>query len=141
VSFGNLRLAIPVENRKVSVVSIQRTSKAEQIMPQVPDVLEGNGYILFGPPRLPPDQTQPESDWSASGACRPWRGKEVARLKHERRALPEHACAAKRPLTWHEEEQLLAWYCDKVEGLLDAGRGACWLSKGQLATLVANLAP
>jgi REP-associated tyrosine transposase len=64
--------------------------------------------------------------------------REVARLKHERSAVIEHAHAAKRPLTWHEEEQLLAWYCDKVEGLLDAGHGACWLSNGQVAKLVAN---
>jgi type I restriction enzyme R subunit/putative DNA methylase len=41
-------------------------------------------------------------------------------------------------LTWHEEGQLLAWYCDKVEGLLDAGHGACWLSKPSVADLVAD---
>ena len=35
---------------------------------------------------------------------------EVARLKHERRVILEQARAAKSPLTWHEEEQLLAWY-------------------------------
>jgi len=63
---------------------------------------------------------------------------EVARLKHERLAILEQARAARSPLTWHEEEQLLAWYCDKVEALLDAGRGACWLSKPEVADLVAN---
>jgi REP element-mobilizing transposase RayT len=63
---------------------------------------------------------------------------EVARLKHERMVILEHARAAKRPLTWHEEQQLLAWYCDKVEALLDAGHGACWLSKPEVADLVAN---
>src|SRR2546426_12082151 len=51
---------------------------------------------------------------------------EVARLKHEREIMLEQAYAAKRPLTWHEEQQLLAWYCDKVEALLDAGIGTCW---------------
>ena len=61
---------------------------------------------------------------------------EVARLKHERRVILEQARAAKSPLTWHEEEQLLAWYCDKVEALLDAGNGACWLSKPEIADLV-----
>ena len=61
---------------------------------------------------------------------------EIARLKHERQAILEQAHAAKRPLTWHEEQQLLAWYCDKVEALLDAGRGACWLSKPEIADLV-----
>jgi REP element-mobilizing transposase RayT len=64
--------------------------------------------------------------------------REVARLKHERQVILEQARAAKSPLTWHEEEQLLAWYCDKVEGLLDAGHGACWLSKSEVADLVAD---
>jgi putative DNA methylase len=63
---------------------------------------------------------------------------EVARLKHERKVILEQARAAKRPLTWHEEQQLLAWYCDKVEALLDAGHGACWLSKPEIADLVAG---
>jgi len=55
---------------------------------------------------------------------------EIVRLKHERNLLLEQARAARSPLTWHEEEQLLAWYCDKVEALLAeptgdrrAGRG------------------
>jgi len=61
---------------------------------------------------------------------------EVARLKHERRVILEQGRAAKSPLTWHEEQQLLAWYCDKVEALLDAGHGACWLSKPEIADLV-----
>ena len=34
---------------------------------------------------------------------------EVARLKQERKVILEQARAAKSPLTWHEEEQLLAW--------------------------------
>lgn len=63
---------------------------------------------------------------------------EVARLKNERRVILEQARAAKSPLTWHEEQQLLAWYCDKVEALLDAGHGACWLSKPEIADLVAG---
>ena len=63
---------------------------------------------------------------------------EVARLKQERQAIIEQARAARSPLTWHEEEQLLAWYCDKVESLLDAGHGACWLSQPDVADLVAG---
>ncbi len=63
---------------------------------------------------------------------------EIVRLKHERKTILEQARAARSPLTWHEEEQLLAWYCDKVEALLDAGRGACWLSKTEVAELVAR---
>jgi REP element-mobilizing transposase RayT len=63
---------------------------------------------------------------------------EIARLKHERRVILEQSRAAKSPLTWHEEQQLLAWYCDKVEALLDAGHGACWLSKPDVADLIAG---
>jgi REP element-mobilizing transposase RayT len=63
---------------------------------------------------------------------------EIARLKHDRAAILETARAAKRPLTWHEDQELLAWYCDKVEALLDAGRGACWLSRPDVAGLVAD---
>ncbi len=63
---------------------------------------------------------------------------EVARLKHERKVILEQARAAKSPLTWHEEQQLLARYCDKVEALLDAGLGACWLSKPEISDLVAD---
>ncbi|MCO5053605.1 MAG: transposase [Verrucomicrobiae bacterium] len=62
---------------------------------------------------------------------------EVVRLKHERKVILEQARAAKSPLTWHEEQQPLAWYCDKVEALLDAGHGTCWLSKPEIADLVA----
>ena len=63
---------------------------------------------------------------------------EIVRLKQERQAILEQSRAAKRPLTWHEEQQLLAWYCDRVESLLDAGRGACWLSQPAVADLVAD---
>ena len=63
---------------------------------------------------------------------------EVARLKNERKIILEQARAAKSPLTWYEEQQLLAWYCDKVEALLDAGHGSCWLSKPEIANLVAD---
>ena len=63
---------------------------------------------------------------------------EVARLKHERKVILEQARAAKSPLTWHEEQQLLAWYCDKVEAFLDAGHGSCWLSNPEIADRVAN---
>jgi REP element-mobilizing transposase RayT len=63
---------------------------------------------------------------------------EVARLKHERNTLIEQAHTAKSPLTWHEEQDLLAWYCDKVEALLNAGHGTCWLSKPEVADHVAT---
>jgi REP element-mobilizing transposase RayT len=64
--------------------------------------------------------------------------REVIRLKRERAAILEQAKAAKRPLTWHEEQELLTWYCNRVEALLDAGHGACWLSKPEVADLVAD---
>src|SRR5579859_1935502 len=70
------------------------------------------------------------------GDCLP--SGEIARLKHERQTILRQSRAAKRPLTWHEERQLLAWYCDKVEAQLDAGKGACWLSEPQVAELVAT---
>ena len=61
---------------------------------------------------------------------------EIAQLKHERQVIIEQARAAISPLPWHEEQQLLAWYCDQVEALLDAGHGACYLSKPEVADLV-----
>jgi REP element-mobilizing transposase RayT len=63
---------------------------------------------------------------------------EIARLKHEHTVIVDQARAARRPLTWHEERQLLAWYCQKVESLLDAGRGSCWLNQPEVADLVAT---
>jgi hypothetical protein len=63
---------------------------------------------------------------------------EIARLKRERQAIVEEAFARRAPLTWHEEQQLLAWYCDKVEALLDAGAGACWMRQHEIAELVTN---
>jgi REP element-mobilizing transposase RayT len=48
------------------------------------------------------------------------------------------AIATRAPLTWHEEQQLLAWYCDKVESLLDSGAGACWLRKAAIADMAAS---
>ncbi len=62
---------------------------------------------------------------------------EVARLKRERWVILEQARTARRPLTWHEEQQLLTWYCDKVEELLDASHGACWLNHPEIARLTA----
>ena len=63
---------------------------------------------------------------------------EVDRLVRERAALLADALAHKRPLTWHEEQQLWAWYSEQVERLLDAGHGACWLRRAEVAELVAQ---
>ena len=63
---------------------------------------------------------------------------EVDRLVRARAALLAGALAHKRPLTWHEEQELWAWYSEKVERLLDAGYGGCWLRREDVAGLVAN---
>jgi len=62
----------------------------------------------------------------------------VLRLKAEREALLQHALAAKRPLTWHEQEDLFRWYSSRVDAYLDAGHGDCWLRQTKLADLVAD---
>ena len=63
----------------------------------------------------------------------------ILRLKREREAIIQHALAAKRPLTRREEQQLFAWYSDKVEALLDAGMGSCWLGRPEVADLLAGV--
>ena len=45
---------------------------------------------------------------------------------------------AKRPLTWQEEQQLFLWYSERVEAYLDAGSGACWLRRPDIADPVAG---
>jgi|GEM_PF-542603 len=62
----------------------------------------------------------------------------LLRFKQERQAILQHATAAKRPLTWHEEQELFRWYSNRVDKYLDAGHGACYLSDSQLADLVAD---
>ena len=62
----------------------------------------------------------------------------VLKLKHEREAIIQSAMAAKRPLTWQEEQQLFIWYSERVEAFLDAGAGACWLRRPEIADLVAG---
>jgi REP element-mobilizing transposase RayT len=62
----------------------------------------------------------------------------VEKLKHEREAILQQALAATRPLTWHEEQQLFAWYSERVEVFLDAGSGECWLRRTEIADLVAR---
>jgi len=62
----------------------------------------------------------------------------IENLKHERNVLLEQALAGRRPLTWHEQQQLFLWYSDRVEAYLDAGTGACWLKRPIIANLVAG---
>jgi REP element-mobilizing transposase RayT len=62
----------------------------------------------------------------------------LIRLKQERNAVLQQAAAAKRPLTWHEQEELFRWYSSRVDKYLDAGHGTCWLRNPSLAQIVVN---
>lgn len=62
----------------------------------------------------------------------------IVELKHAREATLLGARAQGRPLSWHDERQLFLWYSEKVEAVLDAGRGACWLNQPSVGELVAN---
>ncbi|MDA1275083.1 MAG: transposase [Verrucomicrobia bacterium] len=60
----------------------------------------------------------------------------LIRFKQERDAVLVQAKAAKRPLTWHEQEELFRWYSSRVDKYLDAGQGTCYLRDSALADLV-----
>jgi REP element-mobilizing transposase RayT len=60
------------------------------------------------------------------------------KFKQEREQILAQARAAKRPLTWHEQEELFRWYSERVDNYLDTGRGDCWLRQRAIADLVAN---
>ena len=62
----------------------------------------------------------------------------LLRFKQERDAILQQALAAKRPLTWHEQEDLFRWYSSRVDKYLDAGHGVCHLRDPELADLVAG---
>jgi len=62
----------------------------------------------------------------------------LQQLKQERETLMAQALAAKRPLSWHEQEELFRWYSSRVDRYLDAGHGDCWLRQPDLATLMAQ---
>ncbi|MCX6927930.1 MAG: transposase, partial [Verrucomicrobia bacterium] len=62
----------------------------------------------------------------------------LLRFKQERNAILQHALAAKRPLTWHEQDELFRWYSNRVDKYLDAGHGVCYLRDPGLADLVAE---
>ncbi len=65
-------------------------------------------------------------------------GPVLVRLKAERENIVQQAFAAKRPLTWHEQEELFRWYSARVDKYLDAGPGDCWLRQPAIARLVAD---
>ncbi|MGZ4962629.1 MAG: hypothetical protein ACXWC8_08760, partial [Limisphaerales bacterium] len=62
----------------------------------------------------------------------------VLRLKRERDIIIKQAAEAKRPLTWHEQEQLFRWYGTRVDKYLDEGHGPCHLRTPQFAQLVCD---
>jgi len=62
----------------------------------------------------------------------------LLRFRLERDHILEHAQAAKRPLTWHEQEDLFRWYSERVDNYLDRGHGDCWLKQPQIAGLVVS---
>ena len=62
----------------------------------------------------------------------------LLRFKQEREAILSHALAAKRPLTWHEQEDLFRWYSDRVDRYLDGGHGECHLRRPAFANVVAS---
>ena len=62
----------------------------------------------------------------------------LEQLKRERELIVAQATAAKRPLTWHEQEELFRWYSSRVDSHLDAGQGECFLRQPAVADLVAG---
>ena len=62
----------------------------------------------------------------------------LLQFKQEREAILKHALAAKRPLTWQEQEELFRWYSARVDKYLDEGRGDCWMRRPEIADLVAG---
>ena len=62
----------------------------------------------------------------------------LTQFKQERDTILAQAEAAKRPLTWHEQEELFRWYSDRVDKYLDAGHGTCYLRDPALADIVAG---
>jgi len=62
----------------------------------------------------------------------------LLKLKAEREAIIAQALAARRPLTWHEQEELFRWYSSRVDKYLDAGHGQCWLRRPEIAEVVAG---
>jgi REP element-mobilizing transposase RayT len=62
----------------------------------------------------------------------------LVRFKVEREVILAQAQAAKRPLTWREQEELFRWYSSRVDKYLDEGRGECWLAQTDVAKLISG---
>ena len=64
-------------------------------------------------------------------------GAVLLKFKAERETILQQALAAKRPLSWAEQEELFRWYSTRVDHYLDAGHGVAWLRQPALAALMA----
>ena len=62
----------------------------------------------------------------------------LLQFKAEREAIIANALAARRPLTWREQQELFTWYSTRVDKYLDSGYGECWLKRADLAEMVAD---
>jgi len=62
----------------------------------------------------------------------------LLRMRREREAILQHALAARRPLTWHEREELFRWYAGRVDAYLDESRGECHLRQPEIAERIAG---
>jgi REP element-mobilizing transposase RayT len=62
----------------------------------------------------------------------------LKRFKQERDAILAQSLAAKRPLTWVEQEELFRWYSTRVDNYLDASHGECFLRDPEIADVVAG---
>ena len=58
--------------------------------------------------------------------------------KTEREELVRKVAVAKKKLTKSEQQRLNQLFSERVEQFLDAGYGACWLKRDDIAQLVAN---
>jgi REP element-mobilizing transposase RayT len=58
--------------------------------------------------------------------------------KPEREEIVVRARQQRRPLTTAEQHRLSELFSEKVERHLDAGRGACWMNRPEIADLVAG---
>jgi REP element-mobilizing transposase RayT len=65
-------------------------------------------------------------------------GAVLLQFKQERANIIRQAESARRPLTWHEQEELFYWYAERVDKYLDAGHGNCFLGRPEIAELVSS---
>jgi len=62
----------------------------------------------------------------------------LLQFKAQRETIIAQATAARRPLTWHEKEDLFRWYSLRVDRYLDCGHGECWLARPEIARIVSS---